>query len=101
MNFNIFTAGSNNFINDYLSILNLKNIIKNKNYPKINIEKIISLNPDVRIDLTYNADIKSWNKYSFIKAVKNKKVFKASVKLTVPSPDIINHIIDIKNKLWN
>ena len=98
---NIFVVGNNNFINDYLAVLNLKNIIKSPNYPKINIEKIISLNPDIIIDLTHGADIKIWNKYQFINSVKNNKIYKASVKLTVPSPDIINNIIEMKNKLWN
>jgi len=98
---NIFVAGNNNFINDYLPVLNLQNVIKKSNYPKLNIENIISLNPDVIIDLTHGADIKAWSKYRQINAVKNNKVYKASTKLTIPSPEIINNIIEIKSKLWN
>jgi len=98
---NIFVVGSDNFMNDYLSILNLKNIIKNKNYPKINIENIINLNPDIIIDLTYRADINIWNNYPQINAVKNKKIYKGSIKLTIPSPYIIDEIIKLKKKLWN
>jgi iron complex transport system substrate-binding protein len=98
---NIFVVGSDNFMNDFLSILNLKNIMKNKNYPKINIENIINLNPDIIIDLTYGANIDIWNKYTQLKAVKNKKIYKADISLTIPSPYIINDIIKLKNKLWN
>jgi len=98
---NIFVAGSDNFINDYLAILNLKNVVKQTNYPKLNIENIISLNPDVIIDLTYQGNIEAWSKYKQINAVKNNKVYKASTKLTIPSPEIINNIIKMKNKLWN
>ena len=98
---NIFVSGNDNFINDFLPILNLKNIVKSKSYPKIGIERIISLNPSVIIDLTYNADIGVWSKYKQINAVKNNKVYKADIKLTIPSPDIIDYIIELKNKLWN
>lgn len=96
---NLFVVGSDNFMNDYLAILNLNNTIKSKKYPKINIETVINLNPDVIIDLTYGASINIWNKFPQIKAVKNKKVYKGSIKLTIPSPYIINEIIELSKKI--
>lgn len=97
---NIFVVGTDNFMNDYLSVLKLKNIIKSKKYPKINIENVINLNPDIIIDLTYKANIEIWNKYPQINAVKNKKIYKGNIKLTIPSPYIINEIIKLKKKLY-
>ncbi len=96
---NLFVVGSDNFMNDYLSILNLKNIIKSKKYPKINIENVINLNPDIIIDLTYGANINIWNKYPQIKAVRNKKLYKGSIKLTIPSPYIIDEIIKLNKEI--
>jgi ABC-type Fe3+-hydroxamate transport system substrate-binding protein len=96
---NVFAVGSDNFINDYLSILGLKNSINSKNYPKINLETIFKINPEIIIDLTYGADISVWKKYKNIKAIKNKKIYKANINLTVPSPFIYEKIIELKNKL--
>ena len=95
---NLYVVGQNSFINDYLPILGLENIIKSSNYPKIGIEKVIKLNPDIIIELTVGTKIDDWNRYSKIKAVKNKMVYQGDKNLTVPSPYLIENLIKFKNR---
>ncbi len=97
---NIYVAGSETFINDYLTIINLNNLIKNKGYVKVNLEYIFNLNPDVIIDLTIGSDIKNWFAFNQLKAVKENSIFSIQENyFIIPSPYIFEHLLKLREKI--
>jgi iron complex transport system substrate-binding protein len=77
----LYTAGEQSFVNDYNHYTKTINLYKDADtrYLAVNIEDIIKRNPDI-IVLVNAGDIKSeeirnWNKYKMIKAVRNSKIF--------------------------
>jgi len=77
----LFTVGKQSYINDYNKFIGIKNVFCDidMRYPNISIEAVMEKNPDIIIlvnmgDIS-NKEIKRWNKYKTINAVKNKKIF--------------------------
>ncbi len=97
---NIYVAGINTFINDYLTIINLNNLIKDSGYVKVNLEYVFNLNPDVIIDLTIGANVKNWLTFNQLKAVKENNVFSIQENyFIIPSPYIFEHLFKLKEKI--
>ncbi len=82
----IYIAGKSTFYNNIIELSGGVNgfVKEGIAYPKISMEGLISINPDIIIDIVYgsvpkNIDIESvkkeWNSAAMINAVKNNKVF--------------------------
>ncbi|GHT09191.1 ABC transporter substrate-binding protein [Endomicrobiia bacterium] len=77
----LYTAGKQSFVNDYNYYTKTVNLYKDADmrYLAVNIEDIIKRNPDIIVLVNAGVDINSeeirnWNKYKMIKAVRNSKV---------------------------
>lgn len=78
----MYIIGAKDFLNELLQIAGGVNAYPgNMEYPSISIESIITMNPDVIIELSaFNEGIDdrvvldSWNKFPFLTAVKKKKI---------------------------
>ncbi len=94
---NMFIIGKKDFLNELIEIAGGVNAYRGDiNYPSISMESVIAMNPDVIIELSaFNEGIEEeqvftlWKKYSFISAVRNRKitVIKNSVWL-IPGPRV-------------
>lgn len=79
---NMYIIGAGDFLNELMEVAGGRNAYQgNISYPSISIESIIAMNPDVIIELSaFNEGIKDekvldlWEKFSFISAVKNKRI---------------------------
>lgn len=85
----IYAAGKHTFMDQMLKTIHAKNAVTENNWPKLNEEEVIKLNPDVIIttygDSTKNApqqvlERKGWQQMN---AIKNKQVFEVD-------PDLVN-----------
>jgi iron complex transport system substrate-binding protein len=76
----LYTAGKQSLVNDYNYYTKTVNLYKGADirYLAVNIEDIIKRNPDIILvnagDIN-SEEIRNWNKYKMIKAVKNSKIF--------------------------
>jgi iron complex transport system substrate-binding protein len=77
----LYTAGKQSFVNDYNYYTRTVNLYKDADmrYLAVNVEDVIKRNPDI-IMLVNAGDINSeeirnWNKYKMIEAVRNNKIF--------------------------
>lgn len=94
---NMFIIGKKDFLNELLETAGGINAYEGDiNYPSISVESVISMNPDVIIELSaFNEGINEkkvqdlWKKYPFISAVKNKriKIIKNSM-WVIPGPRV-------------
>lgn len=106
----VYIAGSGEFIGQILKILNLKNGYKGSiAYPKMNVEGIIRVNPDIIIEiipeLVEKYDVsklkEDWSKYKPINAVKNDNIIILKERSRIiPSNNIIEVIENIFIKLY-
>ncbi|NLT52755.1 MAG: ABC transporter substrate-binding protein [Ignavibacteria bacterium] len=77
----LFAAGNNTFINEMLNICNLNNLAEKtlQNYPVLNIESVLTGNPDVILlpDYDYNKEAisKIYPQLAGVNAVKTKSIF--------------------------
>lgn len=79
---NMYIIGAGDFLNELMAVAGGRNAYEgNISYPGISVESIIAMNPDVIIELSaFNEGINEekvlglWDKFSFISAVKNKKI---------------------------
>jgi iron complex transport system substrate-binding protein len=89
----LYTAGEQSFVNDYNYYTKTVNLYKGTDmrYLAVNIEDIIKRNPDVIVlvnagDIN-SEEIRNWNKYKMIKAVRNSKIFMISAgDIFTPTP---------------
>jgi len=89
----LYGAGGKSFVNDYNYYTNTVNVLKdiNQRYPQIGIESVLIKNPDIII-LVNMGDISGeelayWQKYTFVSAVKNSKIFMIDVNdIFTPTP---------------
>ncbi len=74
----IIAAGPNTFANDLLEKAGGTNIATGDQYPKLDIEKVMELNPDRIIDLSMSEEglDKFWDEYPDLKAVKSHNVYR-------------------------
>jgi iron complex transport system substrate-binding protein len=77
----LYTAGKQSFVNDYNYYTKTVNLYRDTDirYLAVNIEDIIRRNPDIIVlvnagDIS-SEEIRNWNKYKMIKAVRNSKIF--------------------------
>jgi iron complex transport system substrate-binding protein len=77
----LYTAGKHSFVNDYNFYTATLNIYEDidMRYPPVSIEDVIERNPDIIIlvdmgDISKD-EIKNWNKYGMVTAVRNKRVY--------------------------
>lgn len=79
---NMFIIGKGDFLNDLLQAVGAVNAYDGGiNYPSISVESVVAMNPDVIIELSaFNEGIEEekvfalWETFSFISAVKNRKI---------------------------
>lgn len=104
-----YIVGDDRFLNEIISLSGAANAYTgNMPYPKIQIEGILSLNPDVVIDIITASDLsaekleflkKSWSNLD-INAVKNGKVFiKTEDFWSLPGPRFVKILEEVKNIL--
>lgn len=80
---NMFIIGKGDFLNNLLQAVGAVNAYDGGiNYPSISVESVVAMNPDVIIELSaFNEGIDEakvfalWERFSFISAVKNRKIF--------------------------
>jgi iron complex transport system substrate-binding protein len=77
----LYTSGKQSFVNDYNYYTKTVNLYGDTDmrYLAVNIEDIIRRNPDIIVlvnagDIN-SEEIRNWNKYKMIKAVRNSKIF--------------------------
>lgn len=97
---NIYIAGNNEFITQILGYLHLRNAYGgNINYPRVSLEGIIKMNPDIIIEVLPNLVRKygvkkikdDWKKIKYLSAVKNKNIYVMGKEFRIiPSLDIVN-----------
>lgn len=104
-----YAVGDDKFLNEIINLSGAENAYGGTlAYPKIQLEGIISLNPDIVIDIVTASDLtqekleiikKSWSNLD-INAVKNGKVFvKTDDFWSLPGPRFVKIIEEIKNIL--
>lgn len=79
---NMYIIGAGDFLNELMDVAGGKNAYEGDiAYPGISIESVVAMNPDVIIELSaFNEGIDDgkvmglWEKFSFISAVKNRKI---------------------------
>lgn len=107
---NIYIAGDDEFIGEILNILNIENGYSgNIAYPKVSLESIIAINPDIIIEvmpeLVKKYDKKKikddWLKIDNLKAVKNNNIIIMGENFRiVPSTDIVNILKKLKMRIY-
>jgi ABC-type hemin transport system, periplasmic component len=104
-----YIVGKDGFLNEIITLSGAKNVYQgDMPYPKIQLEGIIALNPDIVIDVITASNLspeklefleKSWAEID-INAVKNGKVFiKTEDFWSLPGPRFVKIIEEIKNIL--
>lgn len=104
-----YAVGNDKFLNEIIELSGAKNAYSGDlPYPKIQLEGILSLNPDIVIDIVTASDLtheklefikKSWSDLD-INAVKSGKVFiKTDDFWSLPGPRFVQIIEEIKNIL--
>ena len=104
-----YAVGDDRFLNEIISLSGAANAYTgNMPYPKIQLEGIIALNPDIVIDIITASDLtpekldfiaKSWSNLD-INAVKNGKVFiKTEDFWSLPGPRFVKILEEVKNIL--
>lgn len=103
----IYTAGTNTFMDEMLSAINAKNIITEEGWPKMDPEAIIERNPDVIITTHgyYTEDavgnVMSRDGWQDINAVKNKQVVEVdSDMVTRSGPRIIEGVEELAKAVY-
>ena len=104
-----YIVGKDGFLNEIISLSGAENVYQgDMPYPKIQLEGIIALNPDIVIDVITASNLtpekleflrKNWSNLD-INAVKNGKVFvKTEDFWSLPGPRFVKIIEEIKNIL--
>ncbi|MDR3071070.1 MAG: helical backbone metal receptor [Endomicrobium sp.] len=76
----LYTVGNKSFINDYNYYTKTINVYEDVNmrYFAVSIDDIVERNPDIMVFVNIRpntSEIKNWNKYKNVEAVKNNKIF--------------------------
>jgi iron complex transport system substrate-binding protein len=89
----LYAAGGMSFVNDYNYYTKTINIYKNirRRYLSVSIEDVVEHNPDiillVNTGCINSEEIRNWNKYKMINAVKNDKIFMIDTdNMFIPTP---------------
>lgn len=107
----VYLAGSDGFYSEMITAVGLENVYKGDfNYPKVQVEGIVSMNPDIIVDVITTKNLKQkdkkrlktvWKKLKDVKAVKNNKVFIVDKNYwSIPGPRFVN-IIEELNAMVN
>ena len=89
-------AGPASYMDEYLKTIGARNAIENTKiaYPRIGIEELIAIDPDIIVDLSMGSesgvDNKSIMQISALKAVKNKRIYTMNAGDFRLSPNIID-----------
>ena len=107
----IYVAGNKGFYNEIISLSGATNAFSSKikiPYPVINMESLLTLNPDIIIELIDNRGTKKtikqkrkdWKTLPSLKAVKNNHIYYLQKDYsTIPGPRIFKLVKDIHNIL--
>ncbi|HSW60847.1 MAG TPA: helical backbone metal receptor [bacterium] len=101
----VYIAGRDGFYDKIMTIIGVQNVYQGSlTYPKIQVEGIMTLDPDVIIDVVTMENIseeklvsmqKNWDKLNNLKAVKNKKVFMINKDYwSIPGPGYVRIVED-------
>lgn len=102
----VYIAGNDGFYSDLLKIAGSENVYQGElSYPKIQVEGIISMNPDIIVDVVTIGNEcenqkrtleKSWYSIKDVNAVKNDKVFVVCKDYwSIPGPRFVNIIEEL------
>ncbi|MCL1972688.1 MAG: helical backbone metal receptor [Endomicrobia bacterium] len=102
----LYTAGKQSFVNDYNFYTATMNIYEdiNMRYPSISREDVIERNPDIIIlvnmgDISKD-EIKNWEKYNTVTAVRNKRVYMIDVNdIFTPTPSTFAKAVKLLAKI--
>jgi len=106
----VYVAGNDGFFSEIMDAAGVKNAYEGSlNYPKIQVEGIISLDPDVVVDIVPSKEFSEtelsrlssdWEKLKDVKAVKNKKIFMINKNYwSIPGPRFTRIINELKEIL--
>lgn len=75
----LFTVIPNTFMNDYMTLLGIKNIAGDLTQGTVTREFVIANNPDyifiATMGIVGEEELKTWNRYSSLKATKKKQIY--------------------------
>ncbi len=102
----IYSSGRTGFLNDIIELLGYSNALETSiPYPKVSAEAIMSLDPDIIIDLIPanpagdNELLKDWGMFKRSRAYQNGRILIFSGShTTIPGPRIFDFIKDLKEK---
>ena len=103
----IYSNGRNGFLNDIITLMGHENALETSiPYPKISTEAIMSLNPDIILDLVPDLItpdtaklLDDWEFYKNTEAWKNDRIYVVSGShTTIPGPRIFDFIKELKEK---
>jgi iron complex transport system substrate-binding protein len=103
----LVSAGGKSIVNDYQQFIGGYNIFNyvNARYPSINAEAVLQKNPDVilLVDMgdVSKKEIKYWQRYKTLSAVKNKKIFMVSPDIFTLTPLTFAESAEILRKTIN
>ncbi|WP_099203378.1 ABC transporter substrate-binding protein [Miniphocaeibacter massiliensis] len=110
LEFGIWTAGKNTFMNDIANVLGLKNIFEDVDgWAEVSQEQVIERNPDYIVSIAMNSDegikptdeIMTRDGWKDIVAVKNKNVFLLDAdELSRPGPRLVDGAKALYNAIY-
>ena len=104
-------VGHGSYLSELIALAGGENVFADAvvPYPQVSMEEVIRRNPDVIIDMGHNeimTDVQKqtvkqlWKRYSFLRAVKQDKVFPISADYFVtPGPRVVQAVRDIRRLL--
>jgi ABC-type Fe3+-hydroxamate transport system substrate-binding protein len=107
-------AGRTSYLTELVALAGGENVFADASvlYPQVGMEEVIRRNPDVIIDMVDMGHLEMlseaqkqtvqgpWNKYSFLRAVKNNRVFPVSADYFVtPGPRVVQAVRDIRKMI--
>ena len=107
----LIAVGSGSYLSELVGLAGGENVFADASvpYPQVGMEEVIRRNPDVIIDMGHNEMLTEtqkqtvkdlWSKYSFLRAVKNNRVFPISADYFVtPGPRVVQAVRDIRQML--
>ena len=108
---NIYIVGNGDFFSTIYDVLNIENVYHGDvNYPKVSIDSIMKMDPDIIVEVLTGAVLKygkkrllaDWERYKFLRAVKNGHLYEMDGDFRIiPAPEVIDNIKKLKKIICN
>ena len=106
----VYIAGKDSFFSEIIKVTGMKNAYSGSlSYPKIQIEGVVSMNPDIIVDIVSTKEasdhektrlISQWKQLKDVNAVKKGNVFIVNKSYwSIPGPRFINIVSDLKKMI--